>query len=915
MSDATYRFFSVLRRGLAAMIPAVPAGGPRITVPASLRLSGHAVPGLPSLALRGPGDIIGFDASVVHRVWPRANSNNAEPNYFAIAELAEPDLPWRYSPAPSSGDRLTPWLCLVVVEEAQLGPWIPASRDRPLAVVGADAGALPDLSQAWAWAHAQLTAEPPGSDFDAASVNAALAGQPGQALARLICPRRLDPLTRYVACVVPTFERGRLAGLGQAVDGVDRLAFAWHAGAGPVTLPVYHSWRFQTGEPGDFSALVRLLVARDDLPDAVWERDLAVSPPGADPPAWQGVKLEGALRTLGGQHTPWPDLDENGYTAALAALVNVQGPVLAPPLYGRWLARASNLSAAPDAAPPWFHQLNGDPRARVAAGLGTLVVQSEQQELLAGAWAQVDGIRRVNQQLRLSQLARELSTRLHTRHFSVGGDAFLQLTAPLHGRTRNAATTARAQLARSAIVPGALGAAWRRVSRPMGSLGMRQGRPAAPAAPSVLQRLNTGALSLVPAATTATTTGAAARLGDLGAAFKKAGVTPEKLHTVALPHGFGVVAHAPAPATARGALPPVALPPEAAGSFAQAASALMAQLGRLAPGVTWVQADLDTLKRAVLTDLHPRQTIEAPLVARLSGFTGGPKRVDPLEPVMPAPEFPQAMYEPLARRSQQWIVPGLDQVPANTVATLATNWPFVEAYLVGLNHELARKLLWNGYPTDQRGTYFRHFWDIRGSSGGGDVGPIHQWTGALGANRTLPADPLVLLVRGELIRRYPNVVVYAAQAVVQDGLRQPGPTEKQPLFYARLEPDVALFGFDLDPGAARGDPGWFFVLQEHPSEPRFGLGAPTGAWGMQPATWQALAWDHLAATPGALAALRHVNLAAPLPLRPAAADPTGAEWHVADAARAGDIAHITFREPKRLAIHGSRLVPARVGPP
>ena len=31
--------------------------------------------------------------------------------------------------------------------------------------------------------------------------------------------------------------------------------------------------------------------------------------------------------------------------------------------------------------------------------------------------------------------------------------------------------------------------------------------------------------------------------------------------------------------------------------------------------------------------------------------------------------------------------------------------------MVGLNHEMARELLWREYPTDQRGSYFRQFWD------------------------------------------------------------------------------------------------------------------------------------------------------------------------------------------------------------
>ena len=31
--------------------------------------------------------------------------------------------------------------------------------------------------------------------------------------------------------------------------------------------------------------------------------------------------------------------------------------------------------------------------------------------------------------------------------------------------------------------------------------------------------------------------------------------------------------------------------------------------------------------------------------------------------------------------------------------------------MVGLNHEFARELLWREYPTDQRGSTFRQFWD------------------------------------------------------------------------------------------------------------------------------------------------------------------------------------------------------------
>ena len=336
--------------------------------------------------------------------------------------------------------------------------------------------------------------------------------------------------------------------------------------------------------------------------------------------------------------------------------------------------------------------------------------------------------------------------------------------------------------------------------------------------------MNNGSLEIVPPAPPAQVTGAAARLGDLATVFASIHLAPEQLRTVTPPGGF-VLSHLPvltaqdAPAALPVAPPivppvappvvppivppaPVRLPPEV-DSFWQAAAALMTQLARPpAAGTTWLQADLAAADTAIRTTLNPVATIQAPLASRLSGAVSGPRRTDPLEPVMAAPAFPQPMYQPLASLDPAWLLPGLGSMPADAVALFTTNWRFVESYLVGLNHEMARKLLWNGYPTDQRGTYFRHFWDSRGNvsgDGSGDIGPVHQWTAPLGKNRPAAADPLVLLVRGELIRRYPNVVVYAAQAVGGAAGRQPGPAETQPMFFGRVGPDIALFGFDHRP--------------------------------------------------------------------------------------------------------------------
>src|SRR6185503_18205861 len=77
-----------------------------------------------------------------------------------------------------------------------------------------------------------------------------------------------------------------------------------------------------------------------------------------------------------------------------------------------------------------------------------------------------------------------------------------------------------------------------------------------------------------------------------------------------------------------------------------------------------------------------------------------------------------------------------------------------------------------------------------------------------------------------LLRRYPNAIVYMTPALT--GTSGTPPPDVYPIFNGALEPDVNFFGFPLTPAAATGDgitPGYFVVIQEHPTEPRFGLDA------------------------------------------------------------------------------------------
>ena len=283
---------------------------------------------------------------------------------------------------------------------------------------------------------------------------------------------------------------------------------------------------------------------------------------------------------------------------------------------------------------------------------------------------------------------------------------------------------------------------------------------------------------------------------------------------------------------------------------------------------------------------------------------------------MDAPSFPQPMYEALRDLSQDYLFPGLQYVPPNTVQLLQTNSPFIESFMVGLNAEMARELLWRNYPTDQRATYFQQFWDTTGAEPRLDIPPIHQWPATDLGTIAAGGDKLVLLIRGDLLRRYPNTVIYAVKAVVHNGQRelatdhpdeaQP-PLEAHPVFRGTLDPDVTFIGFDLTPEEVVTGDGWFFVLQEQPTEPRFGLDDDPfgpGESGVIPElkTWNDLNWAHLASTPDQLAHLSYVSVAA-VQLTPT--DPVKGKW----GKNAAHMAYITKQAPVRVAIHATELIP------
>ena len=134
--------------------------------------------------------------------------------------------------------------------------------------------------------------------------------------------------------------------------------------------------------------------------------------------------------------------------------------------------RRPQLGSTPSRDADWFGQLNLRPEHRVAAGLGTRVVEMDQEQLMQSAWAQVGEIDAANRSLRWVQLARFVGTASYERHITplAFGD-LLAATRRVQSRVlAQPALTVAADVAESNLADAAVSSAFRRVTRPLGGL-------------------------------------------------------------------------------------------------------------------------------------------------------------------------------------------------------------------------------------------------------------------------------------------------------------------------------------------------------------------------------------------------------------------------------------------------------------
>jgi hypothetical protein len=958
VSEVSYQFVPWVRSGLAATnttddtLDAETPGRATLAVALGVSRRGGTLPPVEQrLTVLGPGEVVGLDPRQIIRTDPLPGATDAEPNMLVQVELDRPDLPWLFTPAAADSDsRLRPWLVLVVVAEGPGVTLATAVGSLPVLTLTSEADParqLPDLGESWAWAHGQAVLLP------GETAGAVLAGVPERNAARLLCPRRLDPMTRYIAALVPAFEAGRRAGLGLPAEAADEAALrpAWSfpdpdqdpnpdpdsasdPDPGPtvtkVELPVYYSFRFATGIGGDFESLARALRPRP-LPEGVGHQPVYVGAAGEPLPAVAAdadgavVSLPGALVPPGDQPAPWPDATRDAVEQGLAGLLDAAArrvghapgnpagdPAVAPPLYGQW---AAAVQTVPAASPTWLRDLNLDPRHRAVAGLGGEIVDAEQDRLMDEAWAQIGAVEAANRELRWAQLARTVRGSLLRRHVEpMAAPDVLALTAPVHIRVLAGEQTLASTVTASALPDAVVTPAFRRALGPRAATIRRLARAAAATPPRQFATgldegfLRNGSTGPAPDGMFTLATDVPQQVdvsadvrADLQAARTAARnrrratrFDPVEIHVLDQVEVTDTVATRVAvslgvPTTSARR---VALAFQAAVTATAARSEAILVPAGPAPDPLGIGSVLPGL----LERLDPAVTVAARIRTRIVGPLP-PEGRDPLRTVLAAPQFPRPAWEYVRDHAPHLLLPGLHRVPQDTVTLAETNPAFAEALLVGLNHEMARELLWREYPTDQRGTCFHRFWAPGGLD---DIDAIDQWGGgSLGTNTAGEANVrLVLVLRGWLLYRYPGTVIYAAP----DHNGRPDISTGAvvlPTFRGRVEPDVAFVGFPIGRDDA---PNWWFVLEEQPTAPRFGLDVATefGAAAGPVNEWNDLSWGHLADSADALAELNFLR-ADTVPPSP----PTGPRWGTTSAA----LGAILAQQPVRVAMRAVDLLP------
>ncbi|HEY2886168.1 MAG TPA: hypothetical protein VGJ08_13220 [Rhizomicrobium sp.] len=785
-----------------AVVPA--SGGQRRRLTLDLEITADDIaqpPRIPvSGELFGPGDIVAISRAMISRVEPAGGLRGFEPNYMPFVEFVDADFPWRYSLDSGDPARIKPWIVLIVLTADEF-EYLDGATALPRIRVSNPSRSLPDLDQSWALAHVQV-ALPQPADTIAGSMP-----DPARHFSRLLCPRRLAERQSYSLFLVPAYDAGRLTGTASKEAPATFDAPSWMASsATPVDLPVYFQSRFVTDSLEDVETLIRRLrpLTSDEVAALGTPRRASAAQPGYYPNYERpgaGYDIQGALRR---PDAPEPGIDTDPaltdlMTATLGEVIagdadaedpDGDDPLVAFPAYGWRYRQATSVSRVAAEQQAWFDLINLDLKFREAAGLGAETVRRNQEQFAKRCWDQYQEVIDTNRGLARLKAASVLVRHIVDRHLAkLPADTALTLAEPLQPYVKSAGGPVVVDDLRQHGAPSSFATrALRRVSAKR------------PVAVEVAGRGRIRAFP-VPAIPGDTTSDPIAR--------NLQRPPPARVNDPLIARqGFAV----PIARGVAGFL--------AADKFADVLRARRVGIRiKSFQSSAWSARLSDTLKAL------PRAKADFTVAGR------APAETTDIRPVYRSP----VIEEPLSSRMLEFaagsILTDASRIPSDTVAMCAENRRFIEAFMVGANHEMNKELRWREFPTDLRGTIFRRFWD-RGRAvddpSGDDIADIHTWNARLGSHSApglggASAD-FVIVIRSDVVRKLDMPIVVLNEAVGPQWQSGSG-INHEPAFFGKIGSDIAYYGFEVPRehilGTARDRA--FLLIYEPAGRLRFGL--------------------------------------------------------------------------------------------
>jgi hypothetical protein len=775
---------------------------------------------------------------------------------------------------------------------------------------------------------------------------------------------------------VPAFETGRLAGLGEneaTIETVVAQKASWtDANGANGEMPVYYEWFFRTGQNEDFESLIKKLepVVMDER---VGLREMDCSNPGfikaeatGDNDTMPGttpqiIQLEGALKSPKAVSTVYPQ-EGDEFQVELQKIANLPitiidtdeetgDPVISVPLYGGQHAKKSlDLEVPLDITKStWFHDLNKDPRTRVAAGFGTLAIQKNQELYMRKAWSQIQTIIDANKRIRSTVFHMNVAVQFAEKIFTqLSSNALIAISRPVLSRIMGSPATLYQQMKESSLPTAVFSGTFRKMTAPNRRFAKKYSGKRAFNYEQTITAINVGKLSAEPPKQAP---GGVYTLQHAAVLIANGKLSPVAEQVADPQKEFEALPKIPVRSRFTLKLdrdlrtPPPTVTGDHTDSvegknYRQALFEMTRRMAIKEPQKEIPTLSLETMYQKIKEGIDPHKTYAKRLCSMIKLDAIKPAQPATILPAMAYPDMEDPMYKKLTDISDEVFLPNLQFIKNNTISLLVTNPKFIESYMVGLNHEMGRELLWREYPTDRRGSYFRQFWDVSGMMSPSDpdgqltpeekaaykdITPIHTWdeaTELLGThnNRQTETDneaQLVLTIRGDLLKKYPNTLVFAqkAEAAAPNDVNADEGTMlrlnlsaedfrkkvKFPLYKAEVLPDIKFFGFDLTVDRARGitpgpdtdNLGWYFVIMQAPGAPTFGMDISFNQ-GDDGLTWDDLSWENFSGD------LQFIQKDIVPGIEPAD--------HVTWAADSASMAYILFQKPNMIAVHARKML-------